>query len=385
MKRGFGIALRATSVHAVYVRRGRVVWRDAESFGERADLRAAVERVLERAPRKRRDRAVVALGPRWAQTKRVVGLSESAAPRAATDVIRANCAAFFLHPSPLLVADACRAADGAVWCAAFDKGVVDDVVHALEQHHLRASVVMPSVAALARHRAGEWSFVDGGDSLLITSERGHITSCRRDFAARTSVEVHDEAAAALAAAERRRTPLCWRPSEKPRRAARRRGVLAAAAVFACSALVAAAIAPGVRAERFAVRMERELDARRVVASKAAALRAEIARSADFAAKVAAVRRQQGETTLLVADIADALPESTALTTLHVDSIEGSLSVLGARAEELQAELEAASRVLSPRLVGSVARETGVSSGLERATVRFRRRTPIASRPIPKRR
>ncbi len=160
-----------------------MIWRDSAPFCDAAGIRAAATHLLKSAPRGlRRPRVVALFGPRWVQLKRVLGLPAATPARVATDVIREHCPAFFLHKSALLIAEARRASDDAVWCAAFESSAVNAVIGALDAHRLRLRAAVPTVAALARERTGAWNFADGPDVLAVVSENGQLVSVRRALA-----------------------------------------------------------------------------------------------------------------------------------------------------------------------------------------------------------
>ena len=209
-----GISVRATSIHAAYVRAGRVIWRDSAPFGDAAGIRAAATHLLKSAPRGlRRPRVVALFGPRWVQLKRVLGLPAATPARVATDVIREHCPAFFLHKSALLIAEARRASDDAVWCAAFESSAVNAVIGALTAHRLRLRAAVPTVAALARERTGAWNFADGPDVLAVVSENGQLVSVSRALAP-VENSTHDYEDTRAAARAWRARSLEWRPPQR---------------------------------------------------------------------------------------------------------------------------------------------------------------------------
>jgi hypothetical protein len=137
-------------------------------------------------------------------------------------------------------------------------------------------------------------------------------------------------------------------------------------------VTAAAVAPGVRASVDASRATR-------LAERGKAVRVETERvESDLRQVVATLDRvdrfasRRDDIPLLLAELARTLPDSTALLSLRIDSVETSLSVLTPHAADVIVELASAKRVVSPRIVGSVVRDAGARPPLERATIRFRR-------------
>jgi hypothetical protein len=75
-------------------------------------------------------------------------------------------------------------------------------------------------------------------------------------------------------------------------------------------------------------------------------------------------------TLLVNDLARALPTGGALVTLRVDSVGGTLVALAPRAAILIERLEHVPGVTTPTFVGPVTREVAGASEVERVAIHF---------------
>lgn len=76
----------------------------------------------------------------------------------------------------------------------------------------------------------------------------------------------------------------------------------------------------------------------------------------------------------------ALPESTAVTALHIDSLGGSLTVLAPHAAATLEGVAAIPIVARVQMAGAVNREIAAGAELERATLRFTiRRAPRTDR------
>jgi hypothetical protein len=100
-----------------------------------------------------------------------------------------------------------------------------------------------------------------------------------------------------------------------------------------------------------------------------------ARAMQFAA-------QRGEVAAVLAQLSEAVPESTAVIAFHADSAQGSFSALAPSIAQLVASLDSAPLIIGPRIAGSITREVAAGSRFERASFRFARapaRFPRSSR------
>lgn len=404
MSTRLGISIRRDECAGLIVRRGRIRWRRRVSRGSIDGIRAACAELLATAPTRRaRIRVTVAVGVSYAQVKRISGLPSAMRADVASRLVRENVASFFLRSSPRLLATGVQLdGDGAAWSGALDAVLVDEVIEALRAARFRPPVVVPEpVVASMVLTPGTHHVVDGDVVTEFTmTDRGALERVRRfrrasgdDHAGGVSGEwtaespretapamrsLGDEArhyrAAFAAATCPPNHPLTWRPAPDPRRArslARLRVCVAAVALILFA--TAAAVAPGIRAAVDASRATR-------LAERGEAVRAEAERIEDELRSVTAAldrvdrfASRRVDIPLLLGELARAIPDSTALLSLRIDSVETSLSVLTPRAADVIVELANVERVVSPRIVGSVVRDGGARTALERATIRFRRR------------
>ena len=86
--------------------------------------------------------------------------------------------------------------------------------------------------------------------------------------------------------------------------------------------------------------------------------------------VAAFERSRQSATLLLAEVALALPDSTAVTTLHVDSLGGTLTLLAPRAASALEAVSGLPLMARVQMNGAVTREIAGGVQLERASLRF---------------
>jgi len=383
-----GVSVHRGELRAVLVRRGRLVWHGRAPAASSDSLDVVVGRLLRAVPRGR-PRVRAALGLAFSQLKVVEGLPAVNPWPLAVQLVRENAESFFLRaPNGLVVTDAHRAANGAVWAAALDARVVAELLAALGRRGCSRVTVMPyAAAAAAVAPAGVHELTDDGVSLEITiGDGGAITRIHRlpghgraDCAppAGALAPLGGAFTAAYGAAlARPRGPFAWHPPRDARatRFIARAGAAAAAALFVVSASAAIA-APGVRAARSAARLSRELNAERSARIEAARVDAELRRVTDQLDRIARFSAARGRVTQLVGALAQSLPDSTALVSVRVDSAEGSFTALAPHAADILPQLASVESIVSPRIVGSVTRETAGAARVERATVRFRRPRP----------
>ena len=169
----------------------------------------------------------------------------------------------------------------------------------------------------------------------------------------------------------------WRPPPDPARVR----ALNAARVAAASLLLvvsagAALLARGVHADRVAAAATNELTLFRLSAAKAARVDEELRRTTAELDRVHQFAATRGRTTALLGALGEALPDSTALVSLRVDTLEGNLVVLAPHAASVLPALFDVPGIVAPRIVGSVTREVQGPARVERASIRFRRRRNV---------
>jgi hypothetical protein len=151
----------------------------------------------------------------------------------------------------------------------------------------------------------------------------------------------------------------------------RLGVAGAALVLSATAAV---VAPGIRASVDVATTMRFAERRDAVRVEAERIESELRNVTAALDRVDRFVSRRDDIPLLLAELGRTLPDSSALLGLRIDSVEMSLSVLTPHAADVIVELANAERVVSPRIVGSVVRDAGARTPLERATIRFRRRS-----------
>jgi hypothetical protein len=360
----------------------------------------AIQGLLSDARRSRATRRSIgvcaALGPSWVQTKALAGIPKLKHQRLVTQLVRENSSAFFLRTRSTIVLGAIESRDdGATWGAGFDGDVLRAVADAVRTSGLRFERAVPAVSAIAGFVPnGSFAWDDGGWRVCVSTKLGVIHGIRRDSGNDDPTRIHPTlptamaglgrdgwsyVAAFAAARSSRRDAFAWHPEPDPRRSrlVRRIRGCVVGSVLAMSG-GAALLSPAIRAARFVSRSSVELSAIRDVQREAARTEAELHRVSTLIDHIARFRSSRGGVTLLLAGLAETLPESTAMVSLRVDSLEGSFVALAPHVADVVPQLLTIDRIVAPRIVGSITPETMNAVRLERATLRFRRRRPAST-------
>lgn len=395
-----GIAITRTAVRAVLMRRARIVWHGEVDRIAGESMRASLERLLATVPMGRAFalRVTVAIGSSHSQLKQIEGLPSMKQTKhrpLLSRIVRENSAAFFLRVgSRMVVSDVDRRADGTNRAAAFDADIVDELLATLKKRRIQRVSLLPHVAALAPLLpAGTHRLTEDDIALEVTTaDGGRIQHVRRfaDRDASIQLEVLPAVGVAIsaigpeylaaygAATVASRAPFAWRPEPDAQRTLLFGRVrVMAASLMLVTAAVAVLVAPGVRGRRTVARVSAELATsrgRQIEAARVEGVLRSVSGSLD---RIERFRAARGETTMLLGAISEALPESTAMLSLRVDSLEGSFTALTPHAADILSELSQVDRVMNSRIVGSVTRENQGQARVERATIRFRRqRDPL---------
>lgn len=387
---GLGVAREA--VRAVALRRGRIVWALERQRGDEP-LARTIGLLLADAPLPRwpRPTVVAAVGPSHAQTKRLVGLPPVTDSARLGALVRESASRFFLKNGVPLVATWRPAAEGAPWGAALEQPVLEAIDEACRARRVKLAAIVPTVAVLGRaaddaSEAGHVRWRDGELFLDLAFQAGELVTARRasDAATLTRGEgLHSAMLTALgpdgsrfadalgAARARPDSVLAWRRRGDPESPTAPRWRLAAAAVATIVAGIAFLVAPGVAAH-FAEREGRErLTKLAPVRRDVAYAEREFAKLTGALGEVAAFDGRRYPMIPLLADITRALPDESALVTLHLARDAGNLVALTPRAAAVLTKLEAIPGIEGAEIVGPVTREVLAGKTLERVTVRFR--------------
>jgi len=398
-----GIAVARSALCAVVVRRTRITWHHRIELAGGESIRDGLERLLAGAPLRRAfpPHIGVTLGAGQSQLKRIEGLPAMKQAKLSSRIVRENSASFFLRTgSRIVVSDVELRTDGTSWGAAFDADVVNEVLAALRRRRIARPLIVPAAAAIATLLArGTHRVADDDVVLELTIDNGRIAAIRR-VASSDSCGALTLVPAATAALEKigvgflsaygaastiASNPFVWRAERDPSRSKLLERVRVAAAGLLLAATASAAlVAPGVRAQRATMHASASLSAARGAQLEAARVEGALRRVTIQLERIQQFASARGQMTLLLGAIAQSLPDSTALLTVRIDSLDGSFVALTPHASDILPQIAAVDPMILPRIVGSVTREMQGAAHVERATVRFRRRRPPTAAALSQR-
>ncbi len=392
-----GISIHRSAIHCVSVRGRTVVWTHVEPLDD-ANWREALERALRRVPRSRMrwPRVRIVLGPQLSQLRTLGGLPDTLHPRVLAAALDENSERFFLRgPARLVVSAPMRGPDGKLFAAAFDSGAVATVAAAAAACRVIPECVAASIAALPSAlvvseggAAFEWGVAE--ERVSVQLHAGRAVNSHRVFGGavvdgaagsacsapplRADIAEHGEThAAAFGAAvmDPRLVPALrskdLRPvDEKPTHAIR-----IAAAVTLAAAIATWLFAPALVMTRAAMRAESYMAEHGVVQRRTARAVSDVHRTASAVNRVNAFRAQRRSMVAMLGHLTDALPDSTAVTSLRVDSLGGNMVLMSPRVMPVLAALLNVSDLEAVQSAGPVTREVIGGRELERLTVRFR--------------
>jgi hypothetical protein len=409
-----GIAIDSMKVRAVEVVRGEVRWLFEAQRTPDQPLAQALAEFFSAWPaeRPRWPRTVaIALSGEYAQMKRLSGLPSTTDTGLLAEVVQEGIARYFVTSGrPLRVGGIRVVGNGDVWTTAYDADLLDDLRRACANAKLRVQVVVPSISVLGsvfESRVLMWH--DGRREVAVRFDAEHqVEDVRR------SAQLQGEMSNAPKEADGQLAPLsglavagpeAWRFADaygaivagisEPTRYLITRGErdaghsrvrLAVAAGALMVALFVATVAPGALATHEAARISRalrQLDPQRRAIAAAQSRLHQATRALEDLERFDEGRRP---VLPLLAAITRRLPEGSAIVALRVDTLGGTLMVLGPRAAATVTALDATPGIASPEIIGPVTREvlngaptpggvTGASPELERVTMRFRRVRP----------
>jgi hypothetical protein len=394
MSARIGLEVRADDLRAVMIRSGKIAWHTRVTLHDSSPLADSVAMLLAQRPSvgRGRPRVSAAVGFSHAQIKRLDGLPQVRERVQMTRLLREHASAVFLADAgTVAVPDVFRSADAKWWGAAIDRAVIDDVVVGARRSGLRVEAIVPTASALARTCPdGSQTVDDGRASIAIVTKGGELRELRRSTvssnASTTPEPLHslgDEASAyagAYAAAiSSKRLPLTWKVEAADATAAtvRRMRVSAMAALVGVVGSLAL-LAPGLHSSLIVRRAQQSSIGSMDWRNDMARTESDLRRTTQLLTSVARFDASRGAVMRLVAQLGQSLPESTAIVSLRVDSVEGSFIAVAPHVTDVLGELGSVDRIQNARIVGGVTREAIAGARVERATFRFLRTRPSES-------
>jgi hypothetical protein len=388
-----GIAVSTDGVRAVAVQDEIILW-GAESSLEGRSIGEAIGELLTAGRLRRWPRPVMvaAVGPARSQLRKLTGLPPVADAGALTRLVGESAGRFFLRNGVPLATTGVRRdreSDGEGWGAAIEQPVIAALEAACRTHGLRLAAVLPTLAVIPRALQGDslvWR--DGEVCAHLTILDGRLHALRRGIIGDAPSSTSDEpphavpALAALgtdgwrfadaygAAIASVRDPLAYRlarfANAEPVRTLR-----IAAALLACLiALTLTAVAPTIAIRHAGARAEVGLSTLARERRGAEASEAELTRVSAALGEVALFDQNRRSVTILLSDLARALPSGSAMVSLRVDSAGGTLVALAPRAAALIERLEDVPDLATPSFIGPVTREVAASAEVERVAIHF---------------
>jgi Tfp pilus assembly protein PilN len=344
-----------------------------------------------------RIRVACVVGPAEAQLRPLHGLPQLRSTTEQLAVVNESVDRFFVSEgSRMRVSSPVRARNGELWAAAIDGEVVNQVAEASRAHRVRLVGIAPigaTLSHLARRAATGHTDAASCDAYVRRADDGmrlHVVydpagmpvRLWRERASFVLPELEGDvrlpegldsyfADAYSATRLRARDPfVIGELSDEARRArlAQQRTRLWAGLVAA--SLVAAAWLPGALATRRADHTRARLATLAARQRELSKVEGSLAASTVALENIASFERSRRSATLFLAELAMTLPDSTAITTLHTDSLGGAMTLLAPRAAGALEAVSALPLVARVQMTGAVTREVTGGAELERASLRF---------------
>ena len=304
-------------IHLTVTSGSRTRWQSSRDLAPDSTIADEVRELFAAAPRYRslrRPRVTLLVSQDFSQVRRLEGLPALPHLDDLTQLVRENPFTFFLRASvSIVVADLRRDEMGAIWGAAFDADLIDQIAR---------------VVALGGRR------VDRVTSSLATN-----------------------------------LALVWFP--RSRSSSNGRLTLACAALATVLLAMLAAVAPGAHARLILRRGGAERSRTEWVRRQAARSSDQIRRASLTLGAIERVDVNRGRATRFLAALANALPKTANVVSLRADSAAVTLVVTAPRIGEVLDRLSANGVVVDARLTGAIVRGTGADSSLARATIHAR--------------
>ena len=396
------LTVRDATITVAAVRRGRCLWSRTVSRDPCCELATDILATLEFLPAtlaKRRRRLVISVSGVLAQVKILTGI-----PAASITTLRKMIAAggerFFTLGHGARMSGSVRRSPQGVWAAAYSQDLIDAVQSACVAAHIVEVMIVPLAAMLGTPGcARAIRFADGCVEMaarydtsgnLIGLERRLLTSEEEGASRKESattmpkcdsadVNIHS----AIAAVSRgRKDPLSLRLT-MPRQSRLALNARRLALLVCSISCAAAVVAPGALAHHRARNAAALIRIAHTDGLQAIRARHELLEANRGIAELAAFDDGNLPVTVIMARIARALPPSSALIALQIDSVGGAAVLAGPRASDLLEAMEHVPGVAASTIIGPIAPEQvpqsagqsqalgGVSvQSIERVTIHF---------------
>jgi hypothetical protein len=396
MRRVIGLGVGCDSVRAILVSGGRIERHEERPITDASDLSTAVGELLTTLCGSRRSqiRVNAAIGPSSVQVKQLRGLPGATAPAVLSEAVRSNAGRFFLAGSgPVVIPDVEPHADG-WWGAAYVESPLRAVFAAARSAGVKVTGCVPTALVLGAAFTGQSVAWCDGDTAILTGLQGReVVSVRRIRCVAATDAILDPALVALGphaerfadaygAAVLARPVLQVRPHDAE--AALRLRLRVRRSLWGAVMLSAALLtfAPGLTATRARLRAESELAGLQTRAAAAARSGHSFARTLDDLGRVSSYDATRRSMTITMGQIASALPDSTAVVTIRIDTTGVDLVALSLPGAPILTDISRLPGVEGAQFVGALTRELVAGQEFQRTALRFRLR-PVASPGVPR--
>lgn len=292
----------------------------------------------------RRSELVVGLHSEYSQFSHLWNFPPTKSEEIGSALLRENASRFFrLSSEGLSTSTVKRCADDSAWAAATDLAIVREIEAVCVLLGITLRAIVPADSVSSTQECPE-----------VLRESGSCAAWRLAKLAQSATAIDFNTATS---------------GHSARRGSRSRERLAAAVLALTCAL--AAVLPVVDARSVARESRRahaELVSRESTAVAIAEELSRIDESLRVIADAANFRSQQLD---VLASLTAALPTGSVMTSLRLDSIGGSITVLAPSADEILKRLSASPLVVDPELVGPVLMTSVAGKELNRLSLKFR--------------
>lgn len=373
-------------------RRG-IDWSRTLERGSDGTIQEQLRAILLEVPRQRRIRTSVwvAVGPTMAQVKCLRSLPPLASPESVRQLVEGAPAKYFVATGTDASVTAPMRDPQGWWVAVASGDLIGAIGETCAKCGFRIGGVRPIAAVLAHalatpHAAATIPWIDGGLSLEVTAM--NTTPVAANYRAaqqdeRIAVPALNPAlqglgtdawmlAGAFAAARAGHlAPLQFRYATDVRSRTKQRMFRAAAIGLVALAMGAAMAGPGLAANRERDRSEAALRQLSGSASVALAERSALDRRRATLKQLHAFAASRRSVTSFLSALTMELPDSTAIVTLRLDTLGGTVVLLSPPAAAVLASVSAAPGVVGLQLTAPITREAVGPLELRRMALRFK--------------
>jgi hypothetical protein len=385
-----GIAVSGEFVRGVLLQRGLIVWHLQVPVEQSGGLLPALMILIRAAPIRRPGRtiAVAAIGPSSAIARRISGVSDSAKAEEIEGAIRLDPLRFFRFDAKASVTSGVQRRGRAWWCAVVLRSALAAVEEACRTQGIRLHGCAPTTVLLGGAlRNGVVLVRDGEITEEATVSDGTVVNVRPVLARGEEISSEVVPALAIIGPHAGRFADAYAAAtdvdagallvdqqaadRRGRRQVRLRIALAASLILSCAG---ATFAPSVRAQWSVRTATRRAEAAAHGSPRASEAALRLAAASADTRRVREFASSRRTMIGMFQRLAEALPESTALVSLRVDSTAVSMVTVSPIGRPIIPDLRRLPEFASAQLVGAVTREA--NTALQRASVRlsFKRRS-----------